>query len=77
MALGQTMTVTLASQSQALVVNLPLAALMHDGQGPAVWRLMGPGWNAWPSHRGGADSQSGTGARRFGNGDRVVSLGAR
>lgn len=37
--LGRTMTVTLVQQGAAPVVSLPLAAVMNDGQGAAVWRL--------------------------------------
>jgi RND family efflux transporter MFP subunit len=39
LALGRTMTVTLAGAASAPVVYLPLAAVMNDGQGASVWRL--------------------------------------
>ena len=38
-ALGRTMTVTLRALAQAPVAELPLAAVMNDGQGAFVWRL--------------------------------------
>jgi hypothetical protein len=39
LALGRTMTVTLAGAASAPVIYLPLAAVMNDGQGASVWRL--------------------------------------
>jgi RND family efflux transporter MFP subunit len=39
LALGRTVTVTLAGAASAPVVYLPLAAVMNDGQGASVWRL--------------------------------------
>jgi RND family efflux transporter MFP subunit len=38
-AFGRTVTVTLAGPAAAPVVALPLAAVINDGSGPAVWRL--------------------------------------
>jgi RND family efflux transporter MFP subunit len=38
-ALGRTVTISFSTASGAPVVTLPLAAVLNDGEGPAVWRL--------------------------------------
>lgn len=38
-SLGRTVTITFAAPAAAPVAVLPLAAVLNDGRGPAVWRL--------------------------------------
>jgi RND family efflux transporter MFP subunit len=75
-ALGRTATVRLARSDAAPVAVLPLAAVVNDGQGAAVWRLVGPD----RVERVLVEVVSVDGAairvRGLTDGDQVVSLGA-
>ncbi|NJS39576.1 MAG: efflux RND transporter periplasmic adaptor subunit [Rhodobacteraceae bacterium] len=77
-ALGRTMTIRFSTDNGAPVVALPLAAVLNDGEGPAVWRLQ-QGQDM--VERVAVDLVSVNGDRALVQGplvegDRIVSLGA-
>ncbi len=77
-ALGRTVTIRFSTKSGAPVVALPLAAVLNDGEGPAVWRL--PQGQDFVQ-RVAVDLVSVKGDRALvrgplAEGDRIVSLGA-
>jgi RND family efflux transporter MFP subunit len=77
-ALGRTVTVTLAGPAAAPVAALPLAAVVNDGGGAAVWRLP-PGADRVervPVEIAAIDGLVATLRGGLAAGDRVVSLGA-
>jgi RND family efflux transporter MFP subunit len=77
-ALGRTVTVRFFTETGAPAAALPLAAVLNDGEGPAVWRL--------PQERDlvervpveliSVDGQVALVRGRLVEGDRIVSLGA-
>lgn len=75
-ALGRTATVKLVFETGSPVAVLPLAGVLNDGQGAAVWRLDGPEKVARvPVEIVSADGQTAR-VRGLQEGDQIVSLGA-
>lgn len=77
-ALGRTVTVELATDTGAPMATLPLAAVLDDGTGPAVWRLPA---GAQRVERvavrvAGIDGQVARVEGGLAEGDLVISLGA-
>lgn len=77
LSLGRTLTVHLAPPATAPVAALPLAAVMNDGRGPAVWKLTGAGdrIERQPVTIASLTEEAALIADGLQPGDRVVSLG--
>jgi membrane fusion protein, multidrug efflux system len=77
-ALGRTVTVRLATSGAAPAIPLPLAAVLNDGQGAAVWRLP-PGSDRVervPVELQSLDGQVALVRGALQEGDLIISLGA-
>jgi RND family efflux transporter MFP subunit len=76
-ALGRTVTVKLKQGTDAPVASLPLAAVLNDGQGAAVWRLAGEdAVERVPVEIAALDGRLALVRGGLTEGDTVVSLGA-
>lgn len=74
-ALGRTVTVTLATAGDAPLAILPLASVISDGHGAAVWRLAADRVDRVPVQVVAVEGQTAR-LRGLADGDLVVSLGA-
>jgi RND family efflux transporter MFP subunit len=75
LSLGRTLTVRLSPPEAAPVATLPLAAVMNDGRGPAVWKVADDRVSRQPVTIAALTGETALIADGLASGDHVVSLG--